>query len=447
MPSQVTDIKVSTGDLMPAFSTSVFDYEITSLTTMIPVSITVSGQDTIVAGSPAKDGVPLDVKVPALDDNTSIQISAHDLSGQPVTYTLHTVPQKRAYYDVTTLDSPEPGNILVTPIQTGGWTYVYILDETGRLLFYKLLPRGAFDFQRFTMSDDTKRYAYIMVDGAPDPKLWPIEPSTVYVLDDHFRPMQTIQLAAAGNHPAGGVDVHDFKLIADDHWIVQGYLGETVTNVPNYASSGVVSAVVQEVNAGQVVFDWETTSVPALYTQSTDGNDFSNATKQYADYNHLNAVTLDPSNGNVVVSLRHDDEVVELDHTTGQIVWTLGGVGDDFGLASADKSSHQHHARFLGPNHLLMFDNGNASQLTKIREYQIDPVGHTAQALAAMSVDGHYSSAMGSVQKINGKYFVGWGYRRSTESDVTELDATTGKKSFELSFHDSYFSYRALKYQ
>jgi hypothetical protein len=43
-------------------------------------------------------------------------------------------------------------------------------------------------------------------------------------------------------------------------------------------------------------------------------------------------------------------------------------------LASADKSSHQHCVRFLGPNHLLMFDNGNASQLTKIREYQIDPV-------------------------------------------------------------------------
>jgi len=115
-------------------------------------------------------------------------------------------------------------------------------------------------------------------------------------------------------------------------------------------------------------------------------------------------------------------------------------------IASADKSSHQHHIRFLGPNHLMMFDNGNASTLSTVREYQIDPVGHTAQALAAVPIDGHYSSAMGSAQKINGHYFVGWGYRQANESDVTEIDATTQQKSFEMSFQDGYVSYRALKF-
>src|SRR5262245_40764376 len=56
-PSQVTNITVSTGDLVPAFSTSVYDYEVSSLTTMFPVLITVSGQDTLIAGQQAKDGV------------------------------------------------------------------------------------------------------------------------------------------------------------------------------------------------------------------------------------------------------------------------------------------------------------------------------------------------------------------------------------------------------
>ena len=449
-PSPVTGITVSTGDLLPPFSPDVFSYEVTSLTTLVPVDVTVTGQDVTIDGAPAKNGVPYTMTVPSLDDATSIAIQATDGKGAPVTYTIHTAPQQRARYDVTTLSSPEPGLIFLTPFQlvgaAGGPTFLYILDETGKLLFYKQTVQATSDFERVTLPNGTVRYTYIIQQQPIDMKTWPLLPCTAVVLDDHFRQLQTIQLAAAGAHPAGAVDVHEFRLLDDDHWLVQSYLGETVTNVPGYTSSTVASGVVQEVKSGNVLFDWETTSVPALYTQSTDGNDFTNSKAMYADYNHLNAFDIDPSNGNLVLSLRHDDEIVELDHSTGAIVWTLGGLGDDFGLAAADKSSHQHHVRFVGPNHLTMFDNGNATKLTKIREYQIDPIGHTAQVLAALSIDGHYSSAMGSVQKINGRYFVGWGYRQAGESDVTELDAVTQVKSFELSFQDGYISYRALKF-
>jgi len=450
-PSPVTGITLSTGELVPPFSPSVLSYEVTSLTTMVPVSITVTGQDATIAGAPAKNGVPLDVTVPSLDDATSITIDAKDEKGAPVTYTIRTVPQTRPRYTVTTVSSPEPGQIFLTPFQlvggVGGPTFLYILDETGRLLFYRQTTQGTADFERQKLPNGTVRYTYVIQDQPINPATWPLVPSTAVVLDDHFRQLQTIRLAAAGTHPADAVDVHEFRLLDDDHWIVQAYRGTTVTNVPGYATSNVVSAVVQEVQGGNVLFDWDSTSVPALYTQSVDGNDFANSTGMFADYNHLNAVDIDPSNGNLVVSLRHDDEIVELDRATGAVVWTLGGTGDEFGLAGADKSSHQHHIRFLGPNHLMMFDNGNASKLSKVREYQIDPVAHTAQALAAVAIDGHHSSAMGSAQKINGHYFVGWGYRQANESDVTEIDATTQQKSFEMSFQDGYVSYRALKFQ
>ncbi len=235
------------------------------------------------------------------------------------------------------------------------------------------------------------------------------------------------------------------KLIDDNHWIIESYIGQTVTNVPGFASANVVGAIVQDVQGGNVAFDWQSTTVPELYTDSTEGNNY--AQPAYQDYNHLNSLEIDPANGNYVVSLRHDDAVAELDKTTGAIVWMLGGAGDQFGLAPADKSSHQHFVRFLGPNHLMMFDNGNASKTTKIREYQIDPVAHTAQVLAAVTVDAHFSVAMGSVQKLGNRYFIGWGYRGANDSDITELDATTHEKSFELTFTNGYLSYRALKYE
>lgn len=442
---------MSTGDLVPTFSPNVLTYELTSLTTLVPVTFTVTGQDVTIGDVQARDGVPCEVTIPTLDDATSIAIHAKDADGSPVTYTIHTVPAVRPRYDVTTSSSPVPGQIFVTPFQlvdaTGGPTFLYILDETGRLLFYRHTTQGTADFERVKLPNGAIRYTYVMQDQPIDPATWPLVPSTAFVLDERFRVLQTIRLAAAGSHVAAGVDIHQFRLIDDDHWIAQSYLGETVTNVPGYASTNVVSGILQESQGGNVAFDWETTSVPALYTESTDGNDFTNATTTHADYSHLNAFDIDPANGNFVLSLRHDDAIVELDHTTGAVLWTFGGTADEFGLASADKFSHQHHVHFIEPGHLIMFDNGNATKLSRVREYQIDPQTHAAQALASISIDGHFSSAMGSAQKIAGHYFVGWGFRQSTESDITEIDATTQQKSFELSFRDGYVSYRALKFQ
>lgn len=452
-PGPITNITVSTGDLVPAFSPTVFEYEVTSLTTLVPVDITVSGQDVTIDGDPAQDGVAHATQIASLDDTTTIKIQGTNAQGAPVTYNIRTAPQTRARYDVTTLNNPVPGQILVTPEQlvgaAGGPTFLYILDETGKLEYYKLITPGlaAADFERVKLPSGDVRYTYFMYDNPLDMTKWPIEPGTGYVMDDHFRQLATVRLAAGGSHPASGLDIHEFKLLDDNHWFVQSYLSENVTNVPSYPTTDVVAAVVQEVNGGNVVFDWDSTTVPVLYTQSTDGNDYTNAKTPYADYNHLNSIDVDPSNGNVLISLRHDDEILELDHTTGAVMWTFGGAGDQFGLAAADKPSHQHHARFVAPNDITMFDNGNASQLSKIREYTIDPVAKTAQVVAAIPVDGHYTAAMGSVQKFGSDYFVGWGFRRTGESDMTEIDGTTQQKTFELSFQDGYCSYRALKFQ
>ncbi len=449
----VTNITVSTGSLVPAFSPNVTDYEVTSMTTMFPISITVTGQDTTIGGAAAKDGVPVSLTLPSLDDATTVAIDATDATGKPVTYTIHSVPAVRAEYNITNLNSPTPGHILIAPSQianmnVSGSAFLYILDETGTLLFYKRMPfLAGFDFQKWTLADNSTRYTYISTDAPIDWTTWPVESCTVHVLDDHFNELQGIQLVESSTHAASGADAHDVKFIDDNHWIIESYMNQTVTNVPGFASSQVVDTIVQEVQNGTVAFDWQSTTVPTLYTDSTDGNDFSDKTAPTADYNHLNSIDVDPANGNFAVSLRHDDAVVEPRSRDRQrrvdARWNRRRLRARGGRT---KSSHQHYVRFLEPNHLLMFDNGNATGVTKIREYQIDPVGKTAQVLAALAVDKHFTIAMGSVQKLANRYFIGWGFRSAADTDITEIDATTQQKSFELTFTNGYLSYRALKY-
>ncbi len=151
--SPVTNITVSTGDLVPAFSPNITDYEVTSLTTLIPVAITVTGQDTTINGVVAKSGVAQSLTLTTLDDATVIPINAVDATGAPVTFKIHTVPAIRPEYNVTTNASPTPGHILVAPNQlkpnqpTPEPSFLEIYDETGKLEFYRKTNNPAFDFQ------------------------------------------------------------------------------------------------------------------------------------------------------------------------------------------------------------------------------------------------------------------------------------------------------------
>ena len=442
----LTSLAVSSGALVPAFDPATTDYELDSLSTLVPLTIT-PAQDVTIDGTPVRKGQAWSRTLTSLDDATVIAVTAKDAAGAPVTYRIHALPSDRPRFTTTVGAAPARGRVYLSPFRvdvtpnfsSAGW--LYMLDELGRFVFYKKLPHPAMDFKRVVLPDGTVRYTYIMTDG--EPQTASRVASTVYVLDDQLRQVRTIRLLPANGREAIATDLHDVLLVDDDHWISESYVLETVPDVMGLTSVPVVACVIQEVDRGQVVFDWDSTKVPELFAESTDGNSFS--LPSWADYAHLNSIDLDPVNGNFVVSFRHLDEVLELDRKTGATVWKLGGKGDQFGLAADAKSSHQHDVRFLEPGHLIMFDNGNASKTTHIREYQLDPTTRVAQSTAAFAIDGHFSLAMGSVQKLGGRYFIGWGYRSPGEADVTEVDPTTKEKSFELTLEAGWVSYRARK--
>ena len=80
---------------------------------------------------------------------------------------------------------------------------------------------------------------------------------------------------------------------------------------------------------------------------------------------HDNAVSLSPGDGNLVLSVRHQDWVIKIDYENGagdgHVVWRLG-QGGDFAVNSADPNpwfSHQHNVHYIDDHTLILFDNGN----------------------------------------------------------------------------------------
>jgi arylsulfate sulfotransferase len=134
------------------------------------------------------------------------------------------------------------------------------------------------------------------------------------------------------------------------------------------------------------------------------------------DWLHINAVSLSPADGNLVLSIRHQDWVVKVDYRNGagdgHVIWRLGKDGD-FAVNSAAPNpwfSHQHNAHFIDDSTLVLLDNGNT-------RFASDPNAHsrgqvwtldeqTMTATLVLNADlGSYAGAVGAAQRLsNGNY-------------------------------------------
>ena len=134
------------------------------------------------------------------------------------------------------------------------------------------------------------------------------------------------------------------------------------------------------------------------------------------DWLHENAVSWSPADGNLLISVRHQDWVIKIDYANGtgdgHVIWRLG-QGGDFAVNSSDPSpwfSHQHYPHYLDDSTLLLFDNGNTRQA-------VDPNAHSRGQLWKLDEDamtatlefnvdlGNYSPELGAAQRMpNGNY-------------------------------------------
>lgn len=232
------------------------------------------------------------------------------------------------------------------------------------------------------------------------------------------------QLTAQGYHPIFSF-THDVERLPNGQTAVIGsterivningtpteYVGMTIIVLDkNFQVSWVWDAFDHlDVNRGPVLGE-------ILHAGDPDQVAASTPILPAVDWLHINAVSWSPGDGNLIVSVRHQDWVLKIDYESGagdgHIIWRLG-QGGDFTVNSTDPNpwfSHQHDAHLIDPSTLIVFDNGNtrrASDPTADSRGQVWKLDEqTMTATLLFNVDmGSYSPMFGAAQRLsNGDY-------------------------------------------
>ncbi|GAB3765376.1 hypothetical protein FB382_002125 [Nocardioides ginsengisegetis] len=295
----------------------------------------------------------------------------------------------------------------------------------------------------------------------------------VLELDDQLQTTGTRRLDPV---PSMGIladdtDFHDVEYLPDGRVILVGYHRE-------YYEPGHVpwlDAVIQVQDAaGAALFTWTTKS----HTDPSEGYVWGGKGQDYA---HINSVEMEP-NGDLLASFRNLGQVMRIATTAhdgfapGDVIWRMGGKRNDFTFLDDPYAGFcaQHDARILPDGHLTLFDNGSrkdttgpvapqtadmcpdpanpgarkARPQTRVVEYALDEVNHTARLVRSFVPTGRYAPFAGNAQRLDdGTTLVGWSASQdstgATPPFVSEVPQA-GPESWSLTA-PGWFSYRAFR--
>lgn len=280
---------------------------------------------------------------------------------------------------------------------------------------------------------------------------WNVDVPCYDVLDSNYQLVD--QYTAANGYYT---DPHEFTMYKDGHVFLIAedpqIVDMTVYN-PGYSDSCLVTGtVIQEFDDKRnLVFEWRSFDHVAF--------EESNQPMYYDwfDYIHTNSIEID-SDGNIIASHRHLDQVTKIDRNTGEFIWRMGGKENEFTfIDDTEGFNYQHDARRLANGNLTLWDNGNKHPLphSSAKEYQLDEINKTATLVWNFapfdSTSGKpvYFLGMGSVQRLsNGNTFINGGWDSGQpQSNMWEV-TPSGEVVWELKLNDDaqLVSYRAHKY-
>jgi arylsulfate sulfotransferase len=341
-----------------------------------------------------------------------------------------------------------PSEILVSPfpaLLTGSYSSGELLklNYSGGIIKQVNLNVSVFNFRRWTINDKIY-YTYCQYDYSTMPTLTGWIAGSIMITDSALNIIDSVHLVGHAGHDSR-LDGHDFLLLGPNHYIAETYYQEQVNNipdsVPHIANCNIMAPLIQEVNNGNVVFEWNASNYPEFYAASVQGNDFTSTDLQ--DYMHMNAITIDPVDNNLIISFRQTDQIIKINRTSGAIMWRLGGASSDFPITADEQFLRQHDVSLTSYHSLMMVDNGLAGvrAYTRISEFVLDEANKTITSFkTTLLPDSAFISYMGSAQKIGDTYFIGGG---TLPMNFT-LDATTGALISEQALTSN--SYRAFKY-
>jgi Arylsulfotransferase (ASST) len=242
-------------------------------------------------------------------------------------------------------------------------------------------------------------------------------------------------------HAANGLDEdsHEFLVTPQgDAYITAAW----PVHLPG-VKRGTVDAVVQEIDitTGLVLFEWHSLDhipLSASYIKVPP--------KGLYDPFHLNSVAVD-GNGNLVLSMRNTSALYDIDHQSGDVLWSLGGKTSTFKMGKGTSTWGQHDAVVQPDGSLTIFDDGAGPP--KVHPYsrgireRVDIAHKTATLVKEYDHAPEISTDFeGSMQALpGGDVFLGWG-----ELPNFSQDTASGKQDFDAHFTVPTASYRAYRF-
>lgn len=339
--------------------------------------------------------------------------------------------------EYTIMNNPYPGKYLLAPTSQDS---VGFLDHSAT--WANVYPaNGGTNFQ----VHDGDRYS-LFVQGAG-----------FVVYDALMNPIDTVMVNGYGT------DFHDLRITKNGNYLLIGE-DSRVLDLSNVVPGGrtnarVLGSIVQEVTRdGKVVMTWKSLDhIPV--TEATIDIELAQNT---IDYIHINSIWED-TDGHLILSCRHLDQVIKINRTSGQIIWRIGGSAarkNDFQFLNDTTSggfigfSHQHTVSRLTNGDLLVFDNGTLRdpQYSRAVIYRISEAKRTIERVWEFRhTPDIYTNAMGSADELpNGNILIGWGRSdaKTVGTEVTrqgfveaEFNFVVGASTFEMP------SYRAMKHR
>jgi arylsulfotransferase ASST len=340
---------------------------------------------------------------------------------------------------LATTGTPGPGYTL-TALYAGTSAYVIAFDAAGQIRWYREfaggLPPGEAKQQlngNFTV--------FLGWTRGWDP---------TYGWYAEFRPSgEIVQNHAAG--PPYYTDNHELLVtIGDGHGDAAHVFGYDTRFVDLSPYGGPSNALV----AGHVLVRQSAGGQPDFTWTAWDHFSLSDCLNPPAsviaseDFDHPNSLTFD-LDGNYIASLYRFNAIVKIDARTGDVLWQLGGVRNQFTLVNDPLAGFggQHSVRVLENGNLLVYDNGqfHSPQESRAVEYSIDVSTMTATLVWEYRHNPPiYTPIVGSVQRLtSGHTFVGFA-QVGHVTEVAQDGTVVWEGDIELNGAAA-FTYRAIR--
>lgn len=259
---------------------------------------------------------------------------------------------------------------------------------------------------------------------------------------------------------------HDALRLPNENWLI---LGHEFADFPDPNNPGqnvhVAGDVIVEITPdGQKVWEWSSfahldetrllgpDNLAPLHNPETGVSGI--------DWTHGNGIVYSEADDSILLSLRHQDWIIKIDHATGDVRWKLGKDGD-FTLASGTWFFHPHSPEWQPDGSLLLYDNGaanpdvaDADERSRPVRYELDETAMTATQVWDETNEKYMSLIAGDADRLESERILVLDsslpidptqpFNFQIYSRMREVDPATNEWTWTLRTEDNRFVYRLL---